>query len=449
MKFRLILAATLLLGALPLTAHAQQPWIADRRYGEGIGVRTGDLELHPGIAGEFGYDSNYFARAPSEDPLAAYRLRITPSITLSTLGPQRREGIAPVVPTLDFKAGAFLSYNELIAADSAHSKDFSKQRHVDGGGDLSLDLFPQGRFGVDTHAKFLRVVQPSNDVDTENAYDRDTIGVGGGLTWRPGGGLFEWRAGYDLLYNYFEHNSFTDLNNYQHTVGLRGRWRFLPRTALLYDGTYSWIHYANSTEQNDGSYLKSRIGMNGLVTNHLGFLGMIGWGGTFYDAKSGQPHQQFDSLLAQAELKWYLGGQQSLESVSAPVGLSWVAAGYTRDFNTSYLGNFYRRDRGYATVSYLLGGVFITELTGGIANIAFPPSYFPNTAIQRNGSFSERRIDAKFFAEYRLSDTFAINTTETYDANITDEAVLISPGGAGDKLEFARWQAFLGVRWFM
>jgi len=32
-------------------------WLKDRRYNEGSGVRAGDFELHPGIAGEVGYDS--------------------------------------------------------------------------------------------------------------------------------------------------------------------------------------------------------------------------------------------------------------------------------------------------------------------------------------------------------------------------------------------------------
>src|SRR5450432_1183576 len=108
MKFRLTLAATLLFGALPLTAHAQtQPWLADRRYGEGIGIRVGDLELHPGISGEVGYDSNYFLRAPEETPVAAYRLRITPSISLATLGGQRSGAGSTAGPThVQFRAGA-------------------------------------------------------------------------------------------------------------------------------------------------------------------------------------------------------------------------------------------------------------------------------------------------------------------------------------------------------
>jgi len=46
------------------TAQPDSPqWLKDRRYNEGIGVRAGDLEIHPGIAGEAGYDSNWFLRS--------------------------------------------------------------------------------------------------------------------------------------------------------------------------------------------------------------------------------------------------------------------------------------------------------------------------------------------------------------------------------------------------
>src|SRR5438132_12320940 len=81
-------------------SSAQEPpvWLKDRRYGEGMGIRTGDLELHPGIAGEFGYDSNYFLRSDKNTgPIAdlpvvpALRLRIPPSFSLATISPQRRE----------------------------------------------------------------------------------------------------------------------------------------------------------------------------------------------------------------------------------------------------------------------------------------------------------------------------------------------------------------------
>jgi len=454
MKFCLTLAATVLLGAISLEAHAQQPWLSDRRYGEGIGVRVGNLELHPGIAGEVGYDSNYFLRAPSEDPLAAYRLRITPSISLATLGPQRREGAGPQVQSVTFRGGAYASYNELIAADSKHSSELSDQRHVDLGADLVLNIMPQAQVGADVYANFVRMVQPSNDTDTENAFNRDSVRFGAGATWRPGGGLFDWRLGYEGTYNYFEKDTFKDLNNLQNQVNMRGRWRFLPRTAVLYEGSYTWVDYSNNrTTQRDGAVIRSRIGLNGLITTRLSLLALIGWAGTFYNEKAGESPQQFDSVTGQVELKWFIsGGQESLSASSAPVGLSYASIGYTRDVSNSYLGNFYQRDRGYVGLSYLLGGAFVTGLNVGVANLRFPQSYFAAGDPQHDG-FSEQRVDVNLFAEYRMSDRFGVNTTVNYDQNITDVKIPADEAerdaGNGDALKFSRWQVFLGARYFL
>ncbi len=452
MKFRLTLAATLLLGALPLKAHAQsQPWLADRRLGEGEGIRVGNLELHPGIAGEFGYDSNYFLRATDDSigpVIATYRLRVTPSISIATLGAKRNPGLSPAGPApIQFRAGGYVAYNEFFAADPKYAAVMRDQRHLDGGADLSLNLFPTGKVGVDSYANFIHAVQPSNDTDTENALNRDSVRLGAGATWRPGGGLFSWRLGYELSYNFFEDDPYKDLNNYQNQVNMRGRWRFLPRTALLYDGSYTWVSYSKNTVQNDGDIVRSSIGLNGLVTNHFALLGMVGWAGTFYDARTGQPTQQFDSITAQAELKWFISGQQSLDVTSAPVGLSWVALGYTRDVQNSYLGNFYQRDRGYVQLSYLLGGVFVGSLNAGVANLAFPDS-------AAHAAFSEQRVDGSIFGEYRVSDTVGINATVNYIDNFnapklqgTDAAGNAVPGTIDD-LAFQQWQAFLGVRLF-
>jgi len=453
MKFCLTLAATVLLGAISLEAHAQaqQPWLADRKYGEGIGVRVGNLELHPGIAGEVGYDSNYFLRAPSEDPLSAYRLRITPSITLSTLGPQRTQAAGGWRPSVTFRGGAFVSYNELIATDSKYKSEFADQRHLDVGSDLLLTILPTGRVGADTYLNFIRQGQPSNNPDTQNAFDRDSLRVGAGVSWRPGGGLFDWRLGYEFLYNYFEKAAFSYLNNYQNQINMRGRWRFLPRTALIYDGNYTWVAYPNPSSQNDGTIARSRIGMNGLITNQLSLLAMVGWAGTFYNQGSNPKPQQFDSITAQAELKWYIsGGTDAMNPGSAPVGLSFATIGYMRDVSNSYLGNFYQRDRGYVGLSYLLGGAFVTAVTAGIANLAFPESYFPSGRVQQE-AFSQQRLDASVFGEYRFSNTFGLNATVNYDRNFTDVAIPPSedPTAVPDALAYSRWQAFLGVRWFL
>ncbi|MDW8362679.1 MAG: hypothetical protein RMK74_09775, partial [Myxococcales bacterium] len=53
-----------------------QGWLEDRRRAEGIGIRVGDLELHPGIGAEVGYDSNVFLQ--SDTPESSLIARISP-----------------------------------------------------------------------------------------------------------------------------------------------------------------------------------------------------------------------------------------------------------------------------------------------------------------------------------------------------------------------------------
>lgn len=450
MNLRLAIAAALATAVAVSTASAQQsqqqPWIKDRRYGEGIGIRTGDLELHPGISGEVGYDSNYFQRSPSEPPvLDVLRLRITPSLTLSTLGPQRRgldSGDSGVPPAVNFRAGLNLSYNEFIPLKSQDADQVRSQRNLGAGANFNLDVLPQRPWGFDANGDFVRTIEPSNSVILDQAFNRDTLLLGAGVTWRPGGGLFEWRLGYDFGYNVFERQLFQRFNNVTHTVETRGRWRFFPRTALIYEAQYGVINYVNTpTTQNDGSRLAAQIGVNGLVTNHFAVLAEGGWTQSYYTQRTGAaPVQNYDDFIAHGEFKWFILPQASLDPTAATVGLSSIAIGYVRNYQDSYYSDFYRRDRGYAALEYFVGGNVLTSLQGGVSHYSYPLNP-PMPA------FSENRVDAMFFAEYRLSDSVGINTTLRYDADLNKNRI---PLGAGfDYLDFQRFQAWLGVRWFM
>jgi hypothetical protein len=58
-------------------------------------------------------------------------------------------------------------------------------------------------------------------------------------------------------------------------------------------------------------------------------------------------------------------------------------------------------------------------------------------------SFSQLRIDGRVFAEYRITDTWAVNSTFLLDKVNSSAEV------NGEDLDYDRWQAYLGVRWFM
>jgi hypothetical protein len=60
---------------------------------------------------------------------------------------------------------------------------------------------------------------------------------------------------------------------------------------------------------------------------------------------------------------------------------------------------------------------------------------------------TQQRLDAKLFAEYRLSDIVGINSSLHFDQS-TGDRVRAQDGSEVEDLDFTRWQAYLGARVF-
>jgi hypothetical protein len=463
MKFRSLLAVLALAWVgHSVDAHAQA-FLQDPRVAEGLGIKAGDWELHPGVAAEVGYDSNYFQASGRNDPqnqepvIDAWRLRLTPSISFTSRGKRAGlEGGGPP-PTLKLSGNAAVSYNLLIPNGGQYSDQVSDQSHLAETVSLGLDILPGRRVGGDLSAGFVRTVEASNDPDIPNAFRRDTVLGGAGVVWRPGGGLFMWRVGYGVRATFFEQEEFQSANTLQHAVTTTNRWRFLPRTQIVYKGGVSWTSYLNNPQTvGGGTSMESQIGVNGLITNHWGALALVGWSSTFFSAADPNiPPQNYDSIVGQAEVTWYPMPQPKLLEGERPIGLSAVSLGYHRNWSISYLGEYFQRDRGYAKMVYFFAQRFVFLLTGGLSHITRPPSYFPNGALQYNGNGPENRVDLTAFLEYRVGAAFGVNTTFRYDAEVNDvfipgaPATAANPNPAGDELKFSRWQVYLGARWFL
>jgi hypothetical protein len=441
-----ILTAFGLLTALPAIARAQDPvWLSDRRYTEGIGYRVGDFELHPGLAGEFGYDSNYLHRADEEDPVGTLRLRITPSFSISTLGKQRREaapGVEP--PVAEFRAGISATYNEFFDV-SGPDIDAGELRGLSGALDISALILPQRPWSFALFGNLNRDIAPSNSGLGDSDFDRVNAKVGGEVIWTPGAGLFDWRLGYNFSGTFFESDAFQGLTNLQHEITTRGRWRFLPRTALMFDGRQGFISYTDARPNGKTSShpLRARLGINGLVTNSFGLLALAGYGASFYTPR---PQEDFDSIIGQAEVKWYITPNPTANPMAATLSLSSVSVGFNRDFADSYFGTYEERNRGYLNTSYFFANRFLLVVEGGVAAVLYPPSLElgadPSTDV---------RIDGSVFGEFRFADSFGINGTVRYNANISDNVVEVT-GAAGtvqDPLDYQQFEAYVGFRWFM
>ncbi|WP_394838846.1 hypothetical protein LVJ94_18305 [Pendulispora rubella] len=456
-------------------ANAQE-WLKDRRYQEGIGVRTGDFELHPGIAAEVGYDSNWFLRShkvdgtriangePNVPVQEGALLRITPSINFSTLGPQRRAGDtdAAAKPTVTFRGGLSATYREFFGPQRLRD-----QRNVSATANLRLDILPDRPIGFGIEGLYTRTIQPNTTGDPDQSFNRNDIDGKVELITVPGGGTLDWRFGYGLHATLFENSAAVPYNNITHEAYTKGRWKFRPRTAFLYDGSARFRNYLSDADRAtvrlfDSTPVRARLGINGLITSRFAFLGMVGWGASFSRPASLPQVKQYNSVIGQAEFKFFLTPAPGDADAGTSLLLSSIAIGYTRDFQSSYLGSHYGSDRGYAKMQYMFAGRVLLSLEGGVAALTYPDLYYPDfaPAPQANSlaqsAWTDIRADATLFAEYRFSNSFGVNTTFIYTTNISDTRLPINSvpqsgtaGGDLYDLNYRRFQAFLGVRWFL
>lgn len=460
--------------ALPNEASAQE-WLKDRRAAEGAGIRTGDVEIHPGIGGEIGYDSNWFLRSYKEDPRFANGapqrppidggvIRITPSIAISTLSTQRLDNNGvPQTPPVTFRAGASATYREFIGPE-----ELRDQRNVSINANARLDLNPGRPIGFGVFGNYQRLIQPSVLSDPNLSFNRDDVGAGAEVIAMPGGGTLDLRAGYQFFGSFFEQSNGVPYTNLTHEVSFRDRWKFRPRTALFHDTSLRFISYPNADRSlnylNDSTPLRTRIGLSGLVTDRFGTLLAIGYGATFFKNPDAVSTKQYDSVNAQAEGTFYLspGGQGEPGQVS--LLLSTLSFGYVRDFQSSLLGNFYTSNKGYAKLVYNFAGRAIIQLDGYFESLSYPQPFYnvPGGAPQPvnglngqpTGDFTNWRVGGTLFGEYRFTDSFGINTTFAYTQTISDVALASGTIGSPDAGQFydmswRRFQALFGARWFL
>lgn len=429
----------------PAQASDESLWLRDRKYREGQGFRVGDFELHPGIGAEFGYDSNYFRRASDEDPIGSLRLRISPSFSVATLGPQRRGDGPP--PSVDFRADIRATYHEFFPVSGSEEGQarLQEQRNVGGEVNLALDILPQRTWSGFIGGGLGRTVRPTDEGDLTASFNRLLPYAKAELVWTPNSGLLDWRLGYDFEGTFFESGAFSDLNHFENTISTLGRWRFLPRTALIYDLSLSFISYPSGMFKTSSHPLRTRLGVNGLITNSFNLLAMVGWGASFY---SGDPAavQDFDSVIGQLEAKWYLTANQAADPMKSNSVPSYISLGFVREFQDSYLGTYLERDRGYAKFAYLISGVFLIAVQGGAGAVLFPNIHQPAQA----DAWTDVRADAELLAEYRVKDWLGISADVAWTGYFSGTRLaLINYPGMQDNLAYQNVRAFLGVRWFM
>jgi hypothetical protein len=446
------------------TAFAQgQPWLGDRKF-RGAGIRTGNLELHPGVAGEVGFDSNFAQGSGDQGPVLgtsvllqepvvpSLRLRVTPSLSLSTLGPQRSpQGQAVLPPKITFNADLALRLNQLVALGSEYGEGTLSRTLFDGDLALQTEILPRRPWSLGVNALVARVAQPSNDPSVPSAaLSRTTVGGGTDLRWRPGGGTLEWSVGYDGSYTTFDEAAL-GLDFVDHGPNIKGRWTFLPQTALLYDGRMGFVSYVSTANRRlvDSRPMVSTLGINGLITARIAFLAQGGWKATFFN---GNTVADYDGLIGRLEATWFIASEPSSEGAR---GFSTLKLGYFRNVTNSGISNYYILDKVYADLAYGAFGNLFLNARLGVGFVKHPRS----TLLVLDGDtfapadVHEFRPEASISGDYRLTQNVALIGSLGYVASIGDNIIMVPQQrdlrDYADNLSFSRFTALVGARWFL
>ncbi len=456
------------------SAQAQE-FLKDRRYAEGSGLSIGDMELHPGVAGEVGYDSNWCARtskegaqyvngAPFTPVEGAGLLRITPSLSISSMSQQRASGgggdNAGPPSSTSFKAGISGTYREFLGSEQIRA-----QRNMSGNAYARLDLGIQRPLGAAFNVSYNRTIQSSAVGDPNSGFNRSDVAGSAELVLTPGGGTLDFRFGYGLSAALYEESNAVPFTNLTHEFTERSRWRFGPRTAIFHDSSLRFISYPyksrSSSALNGSSPVRTRVGLNGLITNRFSMLLAAGYGASFIDNGSSPDVQQYESVNMQAEGTFFLTASPTNEPNNASLSLTTISLGYSRDFRNSLLGNFYSTNRGYTKLNaFFAGRVLVSAEAYGEA-MSFPDIYYniaatgTTTQVKVHDSFTNVRIGGTLYGEYRFTNTFGLNATFDYSQVLSDVELpsLDATGNVSPTQVFAlswnRIQGFLGARWFM
>lgn len=391
--------------------------------------------LHPGLGVEGGYDTNFFY---ADNPVGAGRLRITAHLDLATRSPQRTEDEEGVSErgTVSFRLGAAVAYLEPLS----QYNHIQNHRNADISALLNLHILPGRTFSIILNDIYTRATEPRNQeglpVGEEPiyTYNRDTNSARLAFVYSPGGQTFDLRFGYGFRLRYFEDGSpsLAYLGNYtSHEGFVNMRWRFLPKTALLFTGSFNYISHQDGTvagarEVHDSYNVRGAVGLVGLFTRRFSLLLQVGYGAGFYTG--GGP--DYDNFLGKLELRFHV-------TPTARISL-----GYSRDFFDSVFSDYYTRDRVTLSYDHLIAGRVMLALSAGFSYLDY--AQFTDPTGSGTTDRADPMLDGMLFVEYRIRDWLAINATVRYLGNLT--SFVSTAGTVEDPGSFHQVMVLGGVR---
>ena len=297
-------------------------------YNEGPGFRLGSapLVLHPGLAAEFGYDSNVFY-----NPVATGSglMRLRAHLDLATLPPEAfANDNSKSEQKIEFRFSTQVEYREYLTSDPT----VQQQRSINLYGSAHLTILPAGPFTLKLGDDFVRTVDPRNYETTANFtrdYNRASI-IG---SYHTSGDTFEIGLGDSFTLNYWE-NGLNFADNFNDEGQLFAKWRFLPRSVLSALFRVGYVDYRNQNVLNSIPF-RGVLGFSSLFSTWFGFSVTAGYGNSF-----NQTGPSYNNFVGGAEVRFILPYRQTISLI------------YDRDFYDTLFANYFVDD--HVGLNYIL-----------------------------------------------------------------------------------------------
>ena len=250
----------------------------------------------------------------------------------------------------------------------------------------ALDVAKTGQVGLGVVENFSRSDHTSNpSLGIGSITDSNDIGAR--LAFRPGGGAIEAGLAYNFGVEAYELHAqgafacndpscngsdFGNFDSQTHRFAVDARWRFFPKTAIVFDSSFSIRHYGDDADNVSTMPFVVEAGLAGLLTEKIRVVVKAGYSNTF--AAVGD---NFSQPIGQVEFGWdpsetasiTLGGARAAQPVSGSYG-------------------WYDDFRGYLNGRLQLFGRLQLTLTGNLDFINFANSDRQDTQAQAEAQAS-------------------------------------------------------------
>lgn len=389
-------------------------------YNEGPGFRLGSsgLVLHPGLAAEFGYDSNVFY-----NPIATGSglMRLRAHIDLATLPPQAFENDRSVQDQkLIFRLSAQAEYREYLTTNSV----IQQQRSVNVFASTGLTILPSGPFTLSLNDDFLRTVDPRN-YETVANFSRDYNRAGAIASYKSPGQTLEIGVGDDFSFNYYENGiSFGD--NFINEAQAFAKWRLLPRSILSATVRVGWVDYVHDNAINSIPF-RAVVGFSTLFSTWFGMSVTAGYGNSF-----NQTGPSYSNFIGGAELRFMLPYRSIISLV------------YNRDFYDSLFANYFVDDHLGIIYEQPLLRRLAARVEGAVIFRHYDGLTDPAT-VGQVGYSSTTRDDIIYSARaeltYRALDWLAFSANYNLLSDQTDFA-FIQASGMATRVDYVKHSVF-------